>query len=201
MSTFDGPPKSAAGDTIPATERVLSGFCHDLNGQLANAAGFLYLLGPDEAGEGPRGYLREALDRMEELVRQLRWLARDGQVAPEPVSAAELVASLEHLLRRLPRFHNARVERTGPDDLPAIRVDFHAALRVLLTAVDAGTPPGDATRVGVVVEVDDAEIRIGPDGSVEAESLESLAAEAAAAELSWSGGSEGAPLRVQLPRL
>ncbi|MEK9502529.1 sensor histidine kinase [Gaopeijia maritima] len=201
MSTFDGSRNGATSETIPATERVLSGFCHDLNGQLANASGFLYLLGSDEAGEGPRGYLREALDRMEELVRQLRWLARDGQVVPEPVSTADLVASLEALLTRLPRFHNARVERTGPTDLPATRVDFHAALRVLLTAVDAGTAPGDATRVGLVVEVDDEEIRIGPDGPVDAESLECLAAEAATAGLNWSGGREGVPLRVQLPRL
>lgn len=201
MSTTDTPRESTADEPLPATERVLSGFCHDLNGQLANAAGFLYLLGSDEHTEGPRSYLREALDRMEELVRQLRWLARDQAVAAEPVSAGDLVRALVALLHRLPRFHNAAIERVGATDLPAIRVDFHAALRVLLTAIDAGTPGGDVGRVTVAVEVDDRAVYIGPGDPGEVSSPRALTAEAEVAGLRWSGGTKGEPLRVQLPRL
>lgn len=186
---------------VPATERVLSGFCHDLNGQLANASGFLYLLGSDEGDEGPREYLREALDRMEELVRQLRWLTRDGPGRPEPVSTTDLLAALISILPRLPRFHNAVVDRVGVDDLPATRVDFPSALRLLLLAVDAGTPSGEVARIELCVELTDDRILIGPSGPARREVVAPLDREAVEAGLSWSGGTDGSPLRVELPRL
>lgn len=200
---------SPRDEPIPATERILGGFCHDLNGQLANAAGFLYLLdpGPDEEtpgeadAEAPRAQLVAALERMEELVRQLRWLARGEGGGPEPVSTADLVGALRALLPRLPRFHNAVIEQFGPDDLPATRVDFHAALRALLTAIDAGTPGGVVRRVGVVVEVEDEGIRIGPEAPGLHGGREALDVETTRAGLTWNGGDDGAPLRVQLPRL
>ena len=206
MSPAEDPLDPGALGSVPATERVLSGFCHDLNGQLANASGFLYLLGPDERGtpeeeRSPREHLRAALDRMEDLVRQLHWLTRGDGRAPEPVSTTDLLRSLCTLLARLPRFHNAVIERLGPDDLPATRVDFHATLRALLTVIDAGTPGGTVPRVGVVVEVDDAWIRIGPESGGLHRGRDALATEVERAGLIWRGGSDGTPLRVQLPRL
>ena len=40
------PESESMGPHPPATERVLAGYCHDLNGQLTNAFGWLSLMGP-----------------------------------------------------------------------------------------------------------------------------------------------------------
>lgn len=191
---------------IPTTERILGGFCHDLNGELASAAGFLYLLegGGAEAGgegEGARAQLQGALERIETIVVQLRWLARTEDGGPEPISTADLLRSLRALLGRLPRFQTAVVEQIGPGDLPATRVEMHAALRALLTAVDVGTPGGTVPRVAVAVEVLADAIRIGPATAGLHRGREELDLETARAGLSWDGGVDGTPIRLQLPRL
>ncbi len=209
MSPLEASPHVLASlAPAPATERVLNGFCHDLNGQLASAAGFLHLLEPvDGDGSDPAGgamvreQLQASLDRLEDLVRQLRWLASSDGDGPEPVSTVDLVGALRNLLVRLPRFRNATIERIGPGELPATRVEIHATLRALLTAIDAGTPGGAVDRVGVVVEVADDAVRIGPESPGLHRTAAWLDVEVARAGLAWSGGADGTPVRIQLPRL
>lgn len=200
------PPGDRPSDppSLPATERVLAGFCHDLNGQLANASGFAYLLGPEADAEGPGRHLREALDRMEELVRQLRWLTREEARRPEPTSLADLLRALTAVLPRHPRFRTTVVTVDGPADLPAVRVDFASALRVLLLAVDAGTEPGPVAALKLEVVGGADGVAVGPAGgpTTAPRALRTaLEREAAEAGLPWTGGTGGASLRVVLPRL
>jgi signal transduction histidine kinase len=123
---------------------VLAGYCHDLNGQLTNAFGWLSLLGPAVAApDGPAEHLQSSLERMEALLRELRWLVRDPTPTPDPTSLADLLEAWESALRQHPRFHDVAIERIAPTDLPAVSIDFASALRVLLLAADAAAP-GDA---------------------------------------------------------
>ena len=101
-------PGTADPEGLPATERLLAGYCHDLNGQLASALGWLSLLGPDADTGGPLHHLRASLDRIEELVRELRWLVRDPTPAPAPTSLADLLQAFEATIKQHPRFHRAR---------------------------------------------------------------------------------------------
>lgn len=188
---------------VSATERVLAGFCHDLNGQLANAMAFAYLLGPDADAEGPGRHLREALDRMEELVRRLRWLVRDEDRTPEPTSLGDLLGALMAILPLHGRFRHAELQVEDPADLPAVRVDFASALRVLLLAVDAGTAGEAGDGVELTVRMDPEQVWVGPAGTGVGpmSARAALDRELAEAGLAREGGDGVAPLRIALPRL
>jgi hypothetical protein len=210
--TGDGPADQRSDPHPPATERVLAGYCHDLNGQLTNAFGWLSLMGPAvSATEGPAEHLQGSLERMEALLRELRWLVRDPDPTPDPTSLADLVEAWESALRQHPRFHDVSIERVASPDLPAVWIDFASALRVLLLAADA-VAGGDAVRALSVRIAPDAEgvgltlhsaanPRIGPsvDPSSNARvgSRAALATEAREAGLSveWSDGA----VRITVP--
>jgi signal transduction histidine kinase len=146
----------------PATERVLAGFCHDLNGQLTNAFGWLSLMGPgEEPGGGPTAHLNESLERMEGLLRELRWLVRESGRTPQPASLVDLLTAWESGLRQHPRFHDVEFVREGDGDLPAIRVDFASALRVLLLAADAAGVSESVSSVRVHTNLRDGRVRLG----------------------------------------
>mgnify|MGYP001821613512 CR=1 FL=1 len=150
------PDPESAGPHPPATERVLAGYCHDLNGQLTNAFGWLSLMGPTvSAGDGPAEHLRGSLERMEALLRELRWLIRDPAPTSDPTSLADLLEGWEAALRQHPRFHGVTVERLAPRDLPAVSIDFASALRVLLLAADAAA--GGTTVDSMTLRIDSEE--------------------------------------------
>lgn len=197
------PAEPSSTTSLPAPERILAGFCHDLNGHLASAAGFAHLMGPGSDADGPGRHLREALDRIEDLVRQLRWLARDDHRDPEPTSLADLLAAVTGILPRHPRFRHAEVTVDGPGDLPAVRVDFGSAVRVLLQAIDLGTGTEALGRVVVSVEVGPDRVAVGAGAHpLEPGSrLEALDREIAEAGLARRGGDGEQPLRIVLPRL
>ncbi len=197
------PEQTPSEAPVSATERVLAGFCHDLNGQLANAMAFAYLLGPDADAEGPGRHLREALDRMEELVRRLRLLVRDEDRTPEPASLGDLLGALAAVLPLHGRFRHTELRVDDPADLPAVRVDFASALRVLLLAVDAGTGADAGDTVELVVTVEPTEVGVGPAGTAvgTASAMAALDRELAEAGLTRVGGGGRGPLRVVLPRL
>jgi hypothetical protein len=161
----DGP---GTGPFPPATERVLAGYCHDLNGQLTNAFGWLSLMGPAVAAtEGPTEHLQASLERMESLLRELRWLVRDPNPAADPTSLADLLDAWESALRQHPHFHDVAIERLAPVDLPAVAIDFASALRVLLLAADAAAGGADVAALSVRVEPAARTVRIVFPGSGE----------------------------------
>lgn len=168
MIPGDSSPDAASGETdlhrphepLPATEEVLAGFCHDLNGQLASALGFVYLL-PSTAGlTGPVEHLTSSLEQIEALVRRLRGMVRDERRQTAPASLAELLDALGELLRHHRRFEGATLQLDAPDDLPAVRVDFASALRVLLLAIDAGAAGAVVDRIGLGIEEGTHRVRV-----------------------------------------
>lgn len=190
-------------EPLPATEEVLAGFCHDLNGQLASALGFAYLIAPGPGAIGPLEHLRSSLDEIEVLVRRLRGIVRDADRSPDPTSLAELLQALADLIRQHPRFHAATVEVDGPDDLPAVRIDFASGLRVLLLAVDAAVGGSDVAKVEIGIEerTDRVRITFGPIGSDVRGLAEPLVREARDAQVSVGRDPKGRVLWLEIPRL
>lgn len=197
------PAEPSSTSDLPAPERILAGFCHDLNGHLSSAAGFAHLMGPGSDADGPGRHLREALDRIEELVRQLRWLSRDDHRDPEPTSLADLLTTVAGILPRHPRFRHADVTVDGLHDLPAVRVDFGSAVRVLVQAVDVATGAEPLRRVVLSVEVgpDRVAVSAGAHPVESGSRLDALDREIAEAGLARRGGDGEEPLRIVLPRL
>jgi signal transduction histidine kinase len=192
-----------AHETLPATEQVLSGFCHDLNGHLASALGFAYLLAPAGGSVGPLEHLRSSLDQIEELVRQLRGMVRDEGRSAAPASLAELLEAVGTLLRQHPRFPQATIDVDGPDDLPAVRIDFASGVRVLLLAIDSAVAGGPIARVEVGVEIgtDRVRLTLGPREPGVCGPAEPLVREARDAQVSVGQDPAGRVLWVELPQL
>ena len=191
------------GEPLPATEEVLAGFCHDLNGQLASALGFVYLLAPTASVPGPMEHLRSSLDEIEVLVRQLRGIVRDADRSADPASLAELLEALGALVRQHPRFSGAALAVDGPADLPAVRIDFASGLRVLLLAVDAAVA-GEAVstvEVGVDERTDRVRISFGPPGAGIHGSAEPLVREAREARVAVGRDPDGRVSWLEIPKL
>lgn len=165
--TSSDPRGESHAGRLPATEQVLAGYCHDLNGQLASAMGFVYLLGPRIDTEGPGQHLRDCLERIELLLRELRSLVRDEERSSTPSSLADLLRAAPSVLRQHPRFGRAEVQVHGPPDLPAVRVDPASGLRLLLLAIDAAVGGESPPQVDVTVEVQEEHVRLrfGPEGA------------------------------------
>ena len=204
MSGHDPQDALPPGAVPPATERVLATFCHDLNGQLANAYGWLSLLAPTAGvGDGPIEHLRESLERMEALLRELRWLVRDPSRGAEPTSMADLLTAWESALEKHPRFHDAAIARETSVELPAVRVDFASALRVMLLAADsvAGGESVDSVSVEVSAVGDHAVVAFRSPGAEagNAASRELMRSEAddSGLQVEWTGDS----VRLMLERV
>ncbi len=198
-----GTESGSAPTRLPATEQVLAGYCHDLNGQLASAMGFVYLLGPRIDAEGPGQHLRDCLERIEMLLRELRSMVRDDERTTTPSSLADLFDLWSTVVRQHPRFTRSSIEIRRPDDLPAVRVDPASGLRLLLLAVDAAVG-GDAPptiEVDVEVGAHTATVRFGPTGVGRRGSTTPLATEATEAGANVGADPDtGAPW-LELPRL
>ena len=190
-------------EILPATEQVLAGFCHDLNGQLASALGFAYLLAPAGGSVGPLGHLRSSLDQIEELVRQLRGMVRESGRSADPASLAELLEAAGTLLRQHPRFPEARIDVDGPEDLPAVRIDFASGVRVLLLAIDAAVAgePIARVEVGIELRTDQVRLTLGPAGPGVRGPAEPLVREARDAQVAVGLDPAGRVLWVELPNL
>lgn len=206
-STPDATPGGASREpvrhSLPATERVLAGFCHDLNGQLASALGFVYLLPPTGGATGPVEHLRSSLDEIEVLVRRLRGLVREDTRSADPASLAELLEAVGAILPRHPRFPAAEIRLDTPDDLPAVRADFASAVRVLLLAIDAAAAGDEVTRieVGVETRTDRVRVTFGPRGDGLHGSADPLMSEAREAGIAVGRDPGGRVLWLEFPKL
>ncbi len=190
-------------EPLPATEEVLAGFCHDLNGQLASALGFAYLIAPTPGAIGPLEHLRSSLDEIEALVRQLRGIVRDRDRSADPTSLDELLRALAELIRQHPRFHTATIGVDGPADLPAVRVDFASGLRLLLLGIDAAVGGAEVSKVELGVEERSDRVRItfGPVGSGVRGLAEPLVREARDAQVAVGRDPTGRVLWLEITKL
>jgi hypothetical protein len=188
---------------LPATEQVLAGFCHDLNGQLASALGFVYLLAPTGVSVGPLAHLRSSLDQIEVLLRQLRGMVRDDQRSADPTSLIDLLDAAGGLVRQHPRFLSATIHIDGPNDLPAVRIDFASGLRVLLLAIDAAVAGEAVSRIdlGVEARTERVRITIGPRGTGLQGAAEPLVREAREAQVALGRDPTTGEVWLEIPKL
>lgn len=121
-----------------ASDAVVIGICHAMNDRLAGLQGILYVARQDGGlSAETHDALRAELDRMAELVHDLRRIPLERGEVVEPVMLSEVLREVSELLRHVDeeRSEAARRRATGA---PAVRAKPATLRRVLLDAALAG---------------------------------------------------------------
>lgn len=118
----------------PLQERLIAGFCHDLNGRLAALHGLIFLV---EAGEPiPPGYTQE-IERLEDVSGRMVQLTGDIEAAPTPLAPAELIERALRLYSGIKDLDGGSLDPSVTGDLPALLINERFCIRLLLLFADA----------------------------------------------------------------
>ena len=162
-------------------ERLIAGFCHDVNGRLAALHGLVFLV---ETGEPiPPGFDKE-VERLEGVVHRMVELTGNIEAAPAPMGLVALLDRALHLHGGVKDLDGGSIEPRVEGDLPAVLVNERFSVRLLLLFVDAAWRAMDGPSRTLVLSgtKDSVEIAFHADGSRVPAGLFEALADAAAIE-------------------
>lgn len=123
---------------MTAADAVVIGICHGMNDRLAGLQGILYMARQDGLlAEETYEAVRAELDRLAELVHDLRRVPLERGEVVEPVMLSEVLREVAELLRHVDEERSEATRRSAVR-APAVRSKPVSLRRVLLDAALAG---------------------------------------------------------------
>lgn len=164
-------PETGAERWLSIQDELLRSLAHTISNRLATISGMAGLL---EGGEVPEARmldgLRQAAERLEHALQQLRRLPRRPDAAPEPMLLADGLDAALELVGEHPLLRSRAVGREVVGDVLPVRAEpqavVHAACVALLAAASRG--PG-ALVVSLETVADRVYLRVRREGPADAD--------------------------------
>jgi len=172
-------PKAAPSDALYNLAR---GVAHEINNPLTTISGWLQVLAVDHAANeqlsGVLGSMKEEVDRIADVVRQLLAFAQNGSPSDGEVVLPGLLEELRRNFEPIVLEKGARLEVEAPEELPPLRGDaaqLRRAFDTILQEAVEGMSPGKRITVAARAERDGVRLVFHDDGpAIPADVLERI---------------------------